>query len=142
MIFVDTWAWIALADKSDPYHRQAKAEHKKLRRAPGQYVTTDYVLSETITYLYPTIGAIQAQTFINTILTSVDAGQYSLVHVSTEQFRRAWDLRQKYHDKPDISFVDFTSMVVMQDLGLTDIFTGDAHFQQVNLGFQLIPGSR
>jgi predicted nucleic acid-binding protein len=61
------------------------------------------------------------------------------VHLTPLQFRSAWRLRQKYHDKPDISFVDFTSMVVMQDLGLTDIFTGDVHFKQVNLGFCLLP---
>jgi predicted nucleic acid-binding protein len=48
-------------------------------------------------------------------------------------------MRQQYHDKPDISFVDFTSMVIMQDSGITDVFTGDAHFQQVNLGFRLHP---
>ena len=35
---------------------------------------------------------------------------------------------QRYDDKPDISFVDFTSMVLMQDLGIVDVFTGDAHF--------------
>ena len=52
MIFVDSWAWIALADEDDPYHRKAKAQHKKLTGARQQYVTTDYVLSETITYLY------------------------------------------------------------------------------------------
>jgi len=40
---------------------------------------------------------------------------------------------------PDISFVDFTSMVVLRDLGIQDVFTGDAHFQQVNLGFRLHP---
>jgi predicted nucleic acid-binding protein len=56
-----------------------------------------------------------------------------------QQFRRAWQHRQKYHDKPDISFVDFTSMAVMQDLGISDIFTGDAHFTHVNLGFRLYP---
>ena len=67
------------------------------------------------------------------------AGEYLLVHVSPQQFRRAWQMRQKYHDKPDISFVDFTSMVIMQDLGITDVFTGDAHFQQANLGFRLLP---
>ena len=56
-----------------------------------------------------------------------------------DQFRRAWTMRQKYHDKPDISFVDFTSMVVMQDLGIAEVFTGDDHFRQVNLGFQVVP---
>ncbi len=30
-------------------------------------------------------------------------------------------------------------MVIMQDLGITDVFTGDEHFQQVNLGFRLHP---
>jgi predicted nucleic acid-binding protein len=139
MIFVDSWAWIALADKSDPYHRKAKAQHKKLVRARRQYVTIDYVLGETITYLYDALRATQAQGFISTLLAAVDSGAYRLEHVSPPQFRRAWQMRQKYHDKPDISFVDFTSIVVMQDLGISDIFTGDDHFQQVNLGFQLHP---
>jgi predicted nucleic acid-binding protein len=139
MIFVDTWAWIALADKSDPYYRKAKALHKKLARTRRKYVTTDYVLGETITYLYDAIGPPQAQGFINTLLAAADAGTYELVHVSPAQFHRAWQMRQKYHDKPDISFVDFASMVVMQDLGITDVFTGDAHFRQVNLGFRLLP---
>ena len=61
------------------------------------------------------------------------------IHVSPDQFRRAWQLRQKYHDKPRISFVDFTSMVVMQDLAITEVFTGDAHFEQVGLGFRVVP---
>jgi predicted nucleic acid-binding protein len=139
MIFVDSWAWIALADKSDQYHRKAKAEHKKLLGAKQRYVTTDNVLQEIITYLYPAIGAARAQGFISTVLAAVDAGTYLLVHVSPQQFRLAWQMRQQYHDKPDISFVDFTSMVVMQDLGVVDVFTGDDHFRQVNLGFQLHP---
>jgi predicted nucleic acid-binding protein len=139
MIFVDSWAWIALADKSDSCHRKAKAQHKKFVRGRRQYVTSDYVLSETITYLYDALGAAPAQGFINTLLATIDRGDYQLAHVSPLQFRRAWQLRQKYQDKPDISFVDFTSMVVMQDIGIADIFTGDAHFRQVNLGFCLHP---
>ena len=139
MIYLDAWAWIALADKSDPYHRKANALHKKLVHARRKYVTTDFVLNEAITYLYPGIGAASAQSFINAILSAADAGTYLLVHVSPQQFRRAWQMRQKYDDKPDISFVDFTSMVVMQDLSIVDIFTGDDHFRQVNLGFQLHP---
>ena len=48
-------------------------------------------------------------------------------------------MRQRYHDKPDISFVDFTTRVVMLDLGVNDVFTGDDHFRQVSLGFRLHP---
>jgi predicted nucleic acid-binding protein len=103
MIFVDSWAWIALADKSDPYHRKAKAEHKKLCQANERYVTTDSVIGETITYLYDAIGSAKAQSFINALLSAADAGTYQLVHISPQQFRRAWQVRQKYHDKPDIS---------------------------------------
>jgi predicted nucleic acid-binding protein len=139
MIFVDTWAWVALASKQDQHHRRAKAQHKLLQRARRPYVTTNFVLSEVIAHLYTTLTAVQAQAFINAILAAVDAGTYQLVHVSPQQFRRAWDMRQKYHDKPDISFVDFTSMVVMQDLGIAEIFTGDAHFLHVGLGFRLVP---
>jgi predicted nucleic acid-binding protein len=139
MIFLDTGAWIALALKRDQNHRRAKALHKKLRRAGRRYITTDFVLSELIAHLYRTLTPAQAQGFVNSILAAVDAGTYLLVHVSPQQFRRAWQMRQKYHDKPDISFVDFTSMIVMQDLGIIDVFTGDTHFQEVNLGFQLYP---
>jgi predicted nucleic acid-binding protein len=125
--------------KRDQFHATAKAQHQKFRRASRKYVTTDYILGELISLLYRAAPAPSAQGYVRALLTKADAGDYLLVHVSSDQFRRAWDLRQKYHDKPDISFVDFTSMVVMQNLGIADVFTGDAHFQQVNLGFQLHP---
>jgi uncharacterized protein len=87
MIFIDTWAWIALADKSDPYHRKAKALHRKLSRSRRKYVTTDYVLGETITYLYDAIGGAPAQGFINTVLTAADTGTYLFVHLTPTEFR-------------------------------------------------------
>jgi len=31
---------------------------------------------------------------------------------------------------------------VMEDLGIDDIFQGDAHFQQVNLNFRLHPANK
>ena len=138
MIFVDTWAWIALADQSDQYHAIAAGQHRKLLQQRRQYVTSDFVLTEFINYLYSAAPAHQAEAIITSLFVKIDAGSVQLVHVSPEQFRRAWQLRRKYADKPDISFIDFTSMVVMQDLGITEVFTGDAHFQQVGLGFRLL----
>lgn len=139
MIFVDTWAWIALLDDTNQYHDEAEKAHRKLQKRRRKYVTSDFVLNELINYLYSVGPAAKAQATINALLSRADAGTHALVHVSAQQFRRAWELRQKYHDKPDISFVDFTSMVVMQDLGITEVFTGDAHFQQVNLNFRIVP---
>lgn len=139
MIFVDTWAWVGMAVKKDQYHAVVQKQHKHFRKVKRKYVTTDYVLSELITYLYNVGPVTTAEAFINTFLVNVDTGRYLLIHLSPQQFRRAWQMRQKYHDKPDISFVDFTSMVVMQDLGITEVFTGDAHFQIVGLGFRLLP---
>ena len=40
IIFVDTWAWVALALKLDQFHQKAKRQHKALLRARRQYVTT------------------------------------------------------------------------------------------------------
>lgn len=139
MIFVDTWAWLALAYARDPYHPVAARQHQLFRQQRRRYVTTDFVLSELISALFRAVPFGPARHFTDNLFQSVQAGRLRLEFVSPTQFRRAYDLGIRYHDKPDISFVDFTSMVVMQDLGIADVFTGDAHFQQVNLGFRLHP---
>lgn len=138
MIFVDTWAWIALAVQRDRYHDLAQEHHRRLRQTRRRYVTTDFVLSELITHLYRNQLPGEAQAFIKSLLESADKDTDQLIYLSSAQFHRAWQLRQKYHDKPGISFVDLTSMVVMQELGITEVFTGDTHFQQVGLGFRLV----
>jgi predicted nucleic acid-binding protein len=57
LIFVDTWAWIALAVDRDQYHGVAQAQHHLFRRARRRYVTSDFVLSETISYLLSSMPA-------------------------------------------------------------------------------------
>jgi predicted nucleic acid-binding protein len=37
------------------------------------------------------------------------------------------------------SFTDLTSMVIMQERHIVQVFTADAHFTQVGLGFSLVP---
>lgn len=139
MIFVDTWAWLAIAYTKDPYHAVASAQHQQFRRQKRRYITTDYVLSETISGLFGAVPFGMAKHFMANLFQSIRAGRHRLEFVTPDQFHRAYDLRLRFHDKPDVSFADLTSMIVMQDLGIRDIFTGDAHFRQVNLGFQLMP---
>ena len=98
MILVDTWAWLALALKRDQFHAIAKAAHQRFRSDNRKYVTTDYILSELISRLYQASPAPSAQGYVRALLAKADAGDYLLVHVSSDQFRRAWQLRQKYDD--------------------------------------------
>jgi predicted nucleic acid-binding protein len=137
-VFVDTWAWLALALHRDQHHAEAKRIHHSLVAAGRQYLTTDYVLAELATQLYRCTNASQAEAFVAAVMQAVDTGTYRLERVTAGRFAEAWRLRQVYADKPNISFVDLTSFAVMSELGLTDVFTGDSHFTQVNLGFQLL----
>jgi uncharacterized protein len=138
LVFVDTWAWFALALRRDQHHAAAKRIHHSLVAAGRQYVTTDYVLAELATQLYRSFNAPQAETFFAAVLQAVETGVYRLERINADRFAEAWRLRQVYADKPDVSFVDLTSFVVMNELGITDVFSGDAHFTQVNLGFNLL----
>jgi len=41
MIFVATWAWIALLDDTDQFQRIAEKTHRKLLKKHRKYVTSD-----------------------------------------------------------------------------------------------------
>ncbi len=139
MIFVDSRAWIALASEDDQHHDLATAEHARLQKKRRRYATSNFVLGEVITHLYRKQRHDEANKYLDNLLLAIDQGLIQSVEISSQQFRRAWRMRQKYDDKPDISLVDFTSMVAMQDLRITEIFSGDSHFEHVGLGFRLRP---
>jgi predicted nucleic acid-binding protein len=139
MIFVDTWAWVALACRRDQYHAAARAIHDRFRRE--KYVTSHPVLAETITHLYRSIDATAAATFINAILQAAGRGDYLIVDLSPDRFTATWEMRKRYLDKPDISFVDFSSAIIARELGIMRIFSADQHFLQMNMGFELLAGA-
>src|SRR5688572_5987560 len=99
MIFVDTWAWVALADRSDPNHAKVAVAHQQFLGSNRLYVTTDFIVNEVITYLYGALPPVHAKSFVGSVFTGVHAGAYRLVHLSPQQFHRAWIMRQRYQDK-------------------------------------------
>lgn len=52
IIFIDTWAWLALSNKKDKYHEAAKEEYNDIIKNKLTKLTSDYVLDETITALF------------------------------------------------------------------------------------------
>lgn len=138
-LFVDTWAWLVLANDRDP----AFGDVSRIRAsAVGQaraWVTTDYVLDETITRLFAATPFAKARRFLQGIFEASRQGLLDIEHVTPDRFVHAWRLRLRYQDKPRISFTDLTSFVVMRELGLQQVLSGDAHFEQVGMGFTRIP---
>src|SRR5437762_1944479 len=117
-IFVDTWGWLVLANDSDPAFAAVSQLRRESVGVPGAWVTTDYVLDETMTRLFSTAPFAAARGFIEGIFGASRDGLVDIEHVTPERFGKAWMLRTRFRDKPRISFTDFTSFAVMRELGV------------------------
>ena len=135
-LLIDSWGWLVLEDSRDPLHEAASSVYAEAARSSGNVFTTNFVLDETISLLFHRRPFEEAARFTKGLLTS----QFiEIEEVTKARFQRAFDLRLMFRDKTDISFTDLTTMIVAQDLKITDIMTGDRHFIQAGLGFRLLP---
>ncbi len=138
-LFIDTWGWLALRDQREAAHDEASRFYEDFRRGSGAVYTTDYVLDETITLLFRRLPFSLADASLKKIESAAEAGYLQVERIIPARFEKATNLRRKYQDKPNISFTDFTSMVVMEELSIQDVLSEDAHFEHVGLGFQCRP---
>jgi uncharacterized protein len=138
-LFIDTWGWLTLHDRSERYHQEATEAYQRAIAENGQIYTTDYVLDETITFFFRRLPAPRADQSMKVMLSAFSADKFYLIRITEERFSLTEAFRSKFIDKPLISFTDLTSMVVMQEFGITTILTEDAHFTHVGMGFQLVP---
>lgn len=139
-LFIDTWGWLVLADARDPAHAKVVSERRAHAAGGGSLVTSDYVLDETFTRLFSRVAFAPARKFCDAIRAAAVVDQLKIERIGPERFEAAYKLRERYRDKPSISFTDLTSFVVMSELGIRSVLTADAHFAQVQLGFRRIPG--
>lgn len=134
--FFDTWAWVAIAHRNDTHHSNVVSFYERFLIDKGNPVTTDYILSETITLLRAKTDSKGTAVFIDTILAAAGEDRVMLERINEKRWARAWELNKKYDDKPYISFVDFSSFVVMKELGISNVVTADKHFEEIGLGFK------
>jgi hypothetical protein len=128
-IFWDTWAFLALAEREYRLHETAKAIRYRLEQDKSLLVTTEAVLTEVANSLArPQLRKLaHEQVAYATGMARIGRGE--IVAVDERLWRRAWEL---YQNRPDKAWghTDCISFVVMQDLGLTQAFTADRHFEQ------------
>jgi predicted nucleic acid-binding protein len=134
-LFVDTWGWVAVADRTDPGHGAATEIFQRARRSGGT-LTSNFILDETFTLLFKRRPFEDAWHFTTSVVRSpfID-----IQEVTQARFFRTIELRKQFSDKPRISFTDLSTMAIMGELGVADILTADRHFTHVGLGLRALP---
>jgi len=123
-VFVDTGAWIALAEVLDPYHERALAQWERLRRGGIRLSTSVAVVLETFTFL-DRRGSRELALRWKDGLAAV--GRLEVVECRAADLDAAW----AYFDRKELhklSLVDALSFVIMRRRGIHSAFAFDTHF--------------
>ncbi len=128
MIFVDTSFWVALRNRRDQHHDQARALLDA--HHPGPLVTTNHVRGETWTFLRRRAGHRAAVAFLDALDRSPRV-RVILVSSDVEADALRW-LRR--HDEREYSFVDATSFATMRSVRIQEALAFDGDFAAA--GFQ------
>lgn len=124
--FIDSGVWIASFNKRDEHHEQGKAiiqavTQKRLRNS----IISDYIFDEVVTYIRKKIGSVESVETANSLL---DSPNVKLVFIDDTIFQASYHIFQKYEM---LSFTDATTIVIMKNLKMKDLFSFDAGFDGI-----------
>ena len=125
-VFMDSAGFLALWDAGDEHHAAAIRLQGELARKRRPFLTTDYVVDETVTLLLVRHSHNAAVDFLDTVERSE---ALRLEWIGPERFHAACALFRKCADK-EWSFTDCVSFGTMRELRVRDAFTTDHHFKQ------------
>ena len=104
MIFVDTGAWIAFSDRYDQYHTEATRIYTKLKQEQERFLTTDYVIDETMTRLRYDLKHASAVKFLDFIKRAQKGGVLKVIFVDEDIYQEAEEIFRNWKIKiPAIS---------------------------------------
>lgn len=121
-VLLDTGAAVALVNKRDQWHAEAKRRLRLLQKRKGRLLLTNFLVGEIYALLLSRLGGDIARQWLVTSDVAVE-------RVTEEDEIRAKTILLRYTDK-DFSYVDAISFAVMERLRLRAAFTFDRHFAQ------------
>ena len=123
MIFIDTSAIYALADRADANHRRAVDLFRSALEANERFLTHNYVVVESMSLLQHRLGLASALTFAR------DAGKFDLEWITPAVHEEAVQQLTSARRRR-LSLVDAASFVVMRARGMEVAFAFDPHFAE------------
>ena len=127
MIFIDTSALYALMDADDRNHERARAAWAEWLDQPTQFLTSNYVLLESLALIQHRLG-IQAARQFDEELIPVLRVHWIDTELHTTALRTVLAIGQW-----DLSLVDCTNIELMRRLGHRTIFAFDRHYPEQGL---------
>lgn len=128
-VFADAAFYIAVINRRDEFHDAAKRLAVSIL---GQIVTTEYVLLEVGNFLARSPDRCLFVELVEALQADADT---TIISASPEWWRRGFAIYGRRADK-HWSLTDCISFEVMQDKDLTEVLTGDHHFEQA--GFTIL----
>jgi len=122
--FVDTSAFFALMDADDQHHHVAKAIFCKAVEAQAVFITSNYVLVETLALLQRRIGMDAVRAFQTSLAPILQ------IEFVTVEHHRLGVAALLAASRRNLSLVDCVSFEMMRSLGLTSSFSFDSHFNE------------
>lgn len=133
-IFVDTWALLALINRDDARHAEAVALSRQFASEQRAILTTEWVLTEFLSgAARPPLRALA----VESVHRGWRSTRYEVIPLNREDWQRGFEFYESHADK-SWSLVDCLSILVCRARNITDVFTGDHHFEQA--GLNAIPG--
>lgn len=134
-VFVDTQAYVALANLDDPSHDRAVEVTAQLRHTQARLVTTRAILIEVGNFFRQVSSRKCAIRIIEAALEDHEAGLLEIVSIDDDLWQKGWQL---FTDRPDKDWglTDCLSFALMRNRGMQAAFTCDHHYEQA--GFQLL----
>ncbi|MBA2431702.1 MAG: type II toxin-antitoxin system VapC family toxin [Chthoniobacterales bacterium] len=125
-VLVDSAGFFALWDATDQHHTAALRLQRELLRRGRRFLTTEYIVDETVTLLLVRHSHAAAADFLETIERSETL---RLEWIGPERFHAASALFRKHSDK-EWSFTDCVSFTTMRELRISEVLTTDRHFER------------
>jgi predicted nucleic acid-binding protein len=132
-LFIDTAGWMSMADRNDAHHTDSTQVRDNWLEEGGILVTSDYVIDETLTLIRVRLGIDAAEKWWDIVS---DSPRLKVEWINSERAEKARRWFFRWRDK-SFSFTDCTSFIVMRELRLKKVLTGDRHF--IEAGFEICP---